>query len=469
LLPPQIPAGVLVELQFCAGGPNCLSSRAPTFALRNSSTHAQPVIVAVADLMPVTIYAFWMRFSLDGLGGERWTERVKLGTCKTARLRPGQVGFVQLRAPPKLDAISLSWHALSTRIIKTTGERIPPNYTVACFVPGTASTFNASAALPSLPRGETGRGRAKAAQDALAASVASVSTLDEHATIRGLQPDTPYECTVTGVHKLKRHMPSDPFPVSTRAPGTRALRVYRVSEDCNDRCQPEYLSERNSGDASADAAFISEVTAPDSGHEFGIDLPTAVITSYCLQLREVSSRAEYLACNHGGNAFSTDKSARFECTCSPYIDRLIARDANLSMCQPSAAAGRGERVCECSAAGLRASEAAVTTMPVHIPLPNPNGHELRVPPKDGSLFAGHFYATPRRAQCREGEALGTAGCAWRRVHAAQTIVRGVELLVAGWRELPPRPSVVQMRETVMPNAQLLERLMDEREARCCGC
>lgn len=85
------------------------------------------------------------------------------------------------------------------------------------------------------------------------------------------------------------------------------------------------------------------------------------------------------------------------------------------------------------------------------------------------MFVGHWYSTPAHLECGPWQQLGDGGCAWKRDPVQQQVVRGTELLEAGWQQITGFPPVQVLASVVRHNDAVLQRLLRQRERRCCGC
>jgi hypothetical protein len=140
------------------------------------------------------------------------------------------------------------------------------------------------------------------------------------------------------------------------------------------------------------------------------------------------------------------------------------------MCHRTGKERAGWRTCECDAASLERAHLGVGRMDVYLPFPHADSEtSMSAPPCNESLFVGYWYSTPHSSECPAGAAIGTRGCSWRRIEGQQTIVRGGELIAAGWKSLPPNASLSILGAVVEHNAALVETLLAARTPRCCGC
>jgi hypothetical protein len=455
LLPRAPSAHATTEVQLCAisvaGWEPCEPARALTFERGSGDA----IEVLLEDLAPSTQYHLYTRDLVAG----QWSPRLPLATCRTPALASDQVGGVRLAGrAPSADAMAICWEAPSDA-----AQRTVSNYTVLWG-----------------PRDDPHRARW---------STTVVDGRETRAKFGALRPGVAYEFRVRA--SFAGGAPtvgcvSDPVVFRTATPGVVARELVRISEGCGMQCEPDYISERNSADARADVGFITEVTSR-GGSPFGIVLDHAVITRYCIEHADVPFR-DYLSCNPGspprdsqyalpsssaseaGGAAAAQAAAdrEYHCECNVYIDRLIAR-ADTSMCRESLPGRPGWKRCECDAPSLARAHAGVGRLEVFLPFPERDGTPMVVPPVNESLSVGYWYDTPRSSECAAGEPVGAGGCAWRRLSDQQVIVRGGELVEAGWQMVLANATIPELHEAIEHNYALLDALRVERTARCCGC
>lgn len=236
---------------------------------------------------------------------------------------------------------------------------------------------------------------------------------------------------------------------------TMALEVLRQSEFTYD---VDYLMNHNSGDIGGDTSFVVSSSAnPDQPDFLNTTFRKSVFTLYCLEVLKVdvpnvittggdSRFADYLSCNDNHNA--TDP----QCECDNWIDRYLSKPASLTdHCKRSdgsacaASSWNRDCSCECSASSLEYSAKYVGMMPVYY---------------GQSELLGHWYSTPKEAECGDGETVGQQRadgsiCTWKRSREAR-VVRGGDVLEHGWnasvsREHDVPPALIKQNTAVFRN------------------
>jgi len=251
---------------------------------------------------------------------------------------------------------------------------------------------------------------------------------------------------------------SDPVFLRTTGNGaTKFLQMYRISEHQNANDQEvDFLSNHDSGSAAGDVAFVTA-----AGTHFVQDYNTSVITQYCVEMvnqypDQSKPFADYVSCNGpdalGGAAWVNPhlkmSSARVEpnmtytCVCDNLIDRVIGHQNFTEACGSKPDKGHHGGTCNCTAASLARSAERVGRLNIFLPWMCGRDFEHV---GDGTCYIniafGQWFSTPTASQCPEGEPIGSLSrngqpCTWRRGASAR-IVRGAELLNAGWNHTMP--------------------------------
>ena len=241
---------------------------------------------------------------------------------------------------------------------------------------------------------------------------------------------------------------SDAVEFRTADPAWEPLEAWRISENCGNSCEVDFLADHDTGNLLADVDFITHVS--NSSH-FVSDFNTSVITRYCTQ-RRAEPFADYVSCNG-------PDTEHYTCVCNNWIDRCIGR-LDRSTCIDS-------HTCECSNASLLRSTEAIGRMPVYSPFPNmSHGHgTCSAPPRNRSTFLGYWYSFPKPAECppTDTRAGALAGCSWGR-RASQHFVRGEALLSLGFNT-----STVCDVPQLLHNRDVITAAIDAHPSRCCGC
>ena len=99
--------------------------------------------------------------------------------------------------------------------------------------------------------------------------------------LTGLTPGIAYEVRAAMVlSSTKVGPPSDATIFRTENPRIDALDMYRISENCGDKCQVDFLYDHDAGDLLSDVDFITHVA--NSSH-FVSDFNRSVVTKYCVE------------------------------------------------------------------------------------------------------------------------------------------------------------------------------------------
>ncbi|KAG8468143.1 hypothetical protein KFE25_007195 [Diacronema lutheri] len=479
----------------------CLSERAyllPSLAAR--APLEDEWIATIGDLLPDRSHM--LRYRQAESGGE-WPASVALGVCSTRAPLPEQPSGLVRRvgsllehagaevqwSPPACalatDGCALSGYMLERSLEPREDEGAGPLEGGAVVLH--VGAHETSARLDGLLGGRAYSVRVRALLHTPSAAVrpapSTLAASREATARRQLSGDTSASVSVAAAVGPW----SDPLVLRTRDKYLAPLAVLRFSERCTPPCEPDYLAQHDAADALADAALITRfVQRAQQCDEDSLALrwPHTVVVRYCAQRSTSAQWGGYLPCN-GPSA------ANYTCNCAGTYDRLLAREPtrgcdvpnaappsrravalSLSPPPPPGCARHAHARCTCS---LRDEEQRIGRMPAYWPSPQSGGAGEPPPPADESVLLGHWFSLPARAQCADGQLPSESGCAWR-MAAGQpaTIVRGTELLAAGWREAPWQPgansSTTQLPlSLVLHNAAVLERLLDERSPRCCGC
>ena len=263
-------------------------------------------------------------------------------------------------------------------------------------------------------------------------------------------------------------VPSDPVVFRTKSSDSdvRTLTTYRISERCTNKpahgsrelpCQPDYLSNHDSGSLKADMDFVMIA----HNKLFYPAFNDSVITRYCVDYS--GPFADYLSC------FGL-LSENYTCGCNNFIDRCIGR-LSIDSCSRSNSSWMPE--CSCSSASLRDSFRFVGRMPVFFPFPSVNNHNVScdVAPVEESTFMGHWYSMPASAACASGSwPLPGGGCTWARSES-QHFVHGFELAEKGFSFATNQTSQSDFFRLLDENVAVVNSVFDakDRVSRCCGC
>lgn len=378
-----IAPGALTEVQTCAGVSKCL----PTNAYTYERGAGAPMTVRVPDLLHGTTYQVHARHLI---GNGEWSSLAHVGACATLDLAPTQVGHV--------------------RHDGSAGEGDPGSLAVRWDEPS----------APGVRGYNVEYGRVDGTpQDPVTKWVPAGK---RRMRVRGLARGAEYSVRVQADFGRDRALGawSDALSHRTRAPGVSARHVLRISEFCADNCQPDYLHERNSGDPLADVAFATMATGSPRS-PFDIDPAHMMLVQYCLEHAE--PQPFYLSCNPA-NWTNGTHTGPYACECANAIDRRIA---HLSTANCTNATKHHNSRCTCEADELRRSFDGVGRLEIYWPFPWHNSTAA------GTVRVGYWYSTPARVECGEQEAVGDGGCKWRRAPRQQQLLHGSELLAAGWR------------------------------------
>ncbi|KAG8459542.1 hypothetical protein KFE25_012877 [Diacronema lutheri] len=432
------PLGATTEVQLCARTDAACDATSTVTFYRLDGT---PTDARIRDLHAAREHHFRVR---DWLWSQfRWTPFSDVLTCETAAPAAGQLGGVRTDGAFAQRSVGVRWDALEP------ADGVAPHDAFAIeFVRASAG-------------GEGGAGGTSGADVRPAErAVVRVPGAQRRVRVLGLSPGASYSVRVRaerggdadgrGAEPVGEW--SDALDARTAAVGVRSMRVVRVSEFCGEWCEPDYLSEHNSADSLADVSFLTEMSRLNNTSPIRIELRQAVVTQYCLHTL-ADGWAPYLSCD-------PVEHWQQRCHCINAIDKSIARTV-VAHCPAD-----GTMPCVCDPDELARSHAAVGRMPVYLPFPwAPDA----APPRDESVLVGHWYSTPAHLECGPWQQLGDGGCAWKREPDQQQVVRGAELLAAGWRQVSGFPPVEELARVVEHNHAIVRTLLDQRERRCCGC
>lgn len=508
---PRSGGGALAEVQLCAVRQHPPSSKSPCLSERaylvrgSDAADGAERTALIPDLIPDTEYA--LRFREEGADGE-WRATEVLGACRTAVPLTDQPNRVVRRVGSSLEvfALEVEWAPPQRAGGEIVGYELQ-------------HSLVRSELQHSLVSGEAGEaGEADGAPPALLKLAATARS----ARVDGLAAGRTYSLRVRAL--LLRNATrgagprealasglgfgpwSDAAALRTRQPLLAPLPLVRFSERCapGGACEPDYLRNHDAADVLADAALLTRFVARQRAcgrDALGLQWPQTAVVRYCVTRAAAAVWAAYLPCNglSAGN---------YSCACAGRYDRMLARQP-LDGCdadppqgelpplqrlpRPSggllagllgsrggggsggahapappgcAHSGHGRCACDLEREGRRLGR-----MPSYLPFPGPG--PSAPPPANESAFLGSWYSLPASARCAAGQLPSVGGCAWQ-LDAQQpaAIVRGTELLAAGWREvevLPDGTVPSPPLALVLHNAGVLQGLLDARTPRCCGC
>lgn len=268
---------------------------------------------------------------------------------------------------------------------------------------------------------------------------------------------------------------SDAVVLRTASTAWAALQVFRISENCGEMCDVDFLYDHDAGDLLSDVDFITHVANSSS---FVRDFNTSVLTRYCVEhatsaptTRAADVRpydasgadhadfADYVSCNGAD-------TEHYVCECNNWIDRCIGR-LDMATCTNTSMA------CGCTAESLADSARRVGRMPVFAPFPTVDfkRYDCNVPPRATSTFLGYWYSFPSKAECTTESRppqstppqVEATECSWRR-QPTQHFVRGYALLELGFNT----SHVCDVPE-LLQNRDVIETAFAQHPTRCCGC
>lgn len=375
----------------------------PPYYTSQTSAATSAVVI---DLQPDTQYVFRVRSHKPYPG--RPDERLSLGwstfasmdtfVCTTAASPQGQPRGLRRVGGLSNTSVAVAWDPPPTAARATSSVRVTA-------WDGGAGHRNGWEAAPLL--------RAPA----VAVAVAPAATSAE---LTGLSPGRVYWVRVGG---------SDAVPFRTARAGVRYFEAARVASES---VTVDFLSQHNSGDLPADAAFMTVYW-----NMFGGGFAEQVMTAYCVESTD-DHWADYLSCDevpgaHGG------------CNCKNAVDASYAKEA----------AG-----CKAVLGGLSYAKKHPGREPIYTLNPVPG---VPNPPVPGEKQLGWWYSTTGN-ECAEGAAVGTNGCTWAR-HPVGPTVKGHLLVDNGFI---PGPSAA--KGLLKHNADVaVSTFATHPHHRCCGC
>ncbi len=401
----------------------------------------------VIDLRPGTEYAVKVRghsaeATMESYG---WGEFSVEQTCATIATRRSQPHSLERVGELAEHSIGLSWQESA---MVTSGDAAEGLYTVKY-----------------QRRSDSGEALEKWSH---------VTSSEREVSIAGLESGSSYAVVVEHAGGDT----SDELIMATSRADTTWLEVYRVAEDL--AASPDYLDNHDSGDLYGDAGFLTFCDIHDCPF---YNYSYSPFVRYCVEIQDVvipdtnttngsAAFADYASCESAGNSLPP------YCECDVWIDRVIAHeDTELlqRFCDNKTKKPpphHGGFPCNCSQESLQVSAQYTGMMPVPLPITGGLSRGNMGPYYPGFYPAnipfGYWYSHPAGGKCAAGDAVGVAGCTWRR-SASAYVMYGTELSANGWNasswpegDFPPNDQVRQ-------NAETYQKTRASKTKRCCGC